>query len=294
VAEDLAVAQRPLARLALTLLVIAFSNGIASASARTGVLTDLEINEAVPGDAVVFGADLVLGPLARVDGDAVAVGGSVRVAEGAEVSGHVVAVFGETLVAPGTKVGGRVLPFSSLASLMPAPSGQQHTFQASVSMRLLTAGGWLLVTTGLAFLFPVRMRYAAWAVPVLGIRIPALGIMAGLTVMAALIAALGLGPGLGVPLVAGLMVVFFVAKAVGLTVLGCWIGAAALRRFVHHPLTISLEVFVGALILIALRFLPFVGETLWNLVSLVALGASIAVVGVTPDAMRAEASNTGQ
>ena len=288
------MAQRPLACLHLTLLVIALASGTASASARTSVLADLEINEAVSGDVVVFGADLVLGPTAQINGDAVAVGGNVRVEEGAVVSGHVVAVFGKTHVSPGTQVGGRVLPFSSLASLLPDPTGRQHTLQASVSMRLLTAGGWLLVTTGLAFLFPARMRYATWAVPALGLRIPALGIMAGFTLMAALIAALGLGPGLGVPLVAGLMVVFFVAKAAGLTVLGCWVGGAVLRRLVHHPLPISLEVFVGGLVLIGLRFLPFVGETLWNLVSLVALGASVAVAGVTPDAMRVEPSNAGQ
>ena len=293
-AENLAVAQRPLALLIPILVAISLSSAIASASARTSVLADLEVNEAVSGDVVVFGADLELGPLAQIDGDAVAVGGSVRAAKDAVVSGHVVAVFGETRVPPGTQIGGRVLPFSSLASLLPASSGQRPTLQASVSMRLLTAGGWLLVTTGLAFLFPVRMRYAAWAVPVLGLRIPALGIMAGFTVMAALIAALGLGPGLGVPLVAGLMVVFFVAKAVGLTVLGCWVGTIVLRRLGQHPLPISLEVFVGALVLIAVRFFPFVGETLWNLISLVALGASIAVAGVTLDAMRAEASGTGQ
>ena len=131
-------------------------------------------------------------------------------------------------------------------------------------------------------------------VPVLGIKIPALGIMAGLTVMAALIAALGLGPGLGVPLVACFMVVFFIAKSLGMTVLGCWIGTKVLRRLVHHPVPISLEVFVGALVMIALRFLPVIGETLWNLISLVALGASIAVIGVTPDAMRVQASNSGQ
>jgi hypothetical protein len=161
-------------------------------------------------------------------------------------------------------------------------------------MRLLTAGGWLLVTTGLAFLFPTRMRFGAWAVPTLGIKVPALGIMVLLTAGASLIAALGLGPSLGVPLVAALMVIFFVGKSVGLTVLGCWIGTTVLRRWFNHPLPISLEVFVGVLTLHALRFLPFAGETLWNLISLVALGASIAVVGVSTDPLRTEPSNANQ
>ncbi len=263
----------------------------AADSGRTAVLSDLRIDGPVVGDVVVFGADLELGPQARVEGDAVAVGGDIRIAEGAIVTRHVVAILGEAEVPVDAGIGGRVLCFSSPASLLSDPSVRRPSLHADVSMRLLAAGGWLLVTTGLAFLFPIRMRYGAWAVPSLGVKIPALGIMAGLTVFASLIAALGLGPVLGVPLVAGLAVVFFAARAVGLTVLGCWIGSIVLKRWVPHPLPISLEVFVGVLILLAVRFLPVVGETLWTLISLVALGASIAVLGVSTDPLRAESSS---
>ena len=134
------------------------------------------------------------------------------------------------------------------------------------------------------------MRYGAWAVPSLGLRIPALGVLVAVTVVASLIAALGLGPALGVPLVAGLMVVFFVAKAIGLTVLGCWLGNAMLRRGVHHPLPISLEVFCGVLVMLVLRFLPVAGETLWNVISLASLGAAIAVAGIPIQPLRSELS----
>jgi hypothetical protein len=89
-------------------------------------------------------------------------------------------------------------------------------------------------------------------------------------------------------MVAALMIVSFAAKSVGLTVLGCWLGSAVLRRWVHHPLPISLDVFVGVLVLLALRFLPIAGETLWTLISLIALGASIAVIGVSVDRGRVE------
>jgi hypothetical protein len=288
------VARQTIGRFLLFLLALSVSGAAASASGRTAVLSDLEVNEPVSGDVVVFGADLELGPMARIDGDAVAVGGDIRVADGAVISRHVVSVFGGAQVPHGADVGGRVLSFSSLATLLPAPSVQRPSLHASVSMHVLTAGGWLLVTTGLAFLFPIRMRYGAWAVPVLGFKIPVLGMMAGLTVIASLIAALGLGPGLGVPLVAALMVAIFVAKSVGLTVLGCWAGAAVLQRWVRHPLPISLEVFVGVLVLLALRFMPIVGETVWTLISLVALGASIGAVGVSTDLLRAESSKANQ
>jgi hypothetical protein len=270
------------------------SGASAADSGRTAVLSDLKIDESVVGDVVVFGADLELGPEARVEGDAVAVGGSIRVAKGAVVTRHVVAVFGEAEVPMDADIGGKVLCFSSLATLLSTSSVREPSFHADFSMRLLAAGGWLLVTTGLAFLFPTRMRYGAWAVPSLGIKVPALGMMAGLTVFASLIATLGLGPVFGVPLVGGLMVVFFVARAVGLTVLGCWIGAMVLKRWVRHPLPISLEVFVGVLVLLAVRFLPVVGNTMWTLISLVALGASIAVMSVSTDLMRAEPSSANQ
>ena len=283
------MARRSLIRIYLFLLVPLLVSGAAAAdSGRTAVLSDLRIDDRVAGDVVVFGADLELGPGARVEGDAVAVGGDIRVAKGAVVTRHVVAVLGGAEVPVDADIGGRVLCFSSPATLLSASSARGGSLQTDISMRLLAAGGWLLVTTGLAFLFPTRMRYGAWAVPALGIKVPALGMMAGLTVFASLIAALGLGPVLGVPLVGGLMVIFFIARAVGLTVLGCWIGAIVLRRWVRHPLPISLEVFVGVLVLLAVRFLPVVGETMWTLISLAALGASIAVMSVSTDLMRPE------
>jgi hypothetical protein len=289
------VARRPLTQLLLLfLLSLVVSGASAAESGRTAVLSDLRIDEPVFGDVVVFGADLELGPEARVEGDAVAVGGDIKVAVGAVVKRHVVAVLGGAEVPGDADIGGRVLCFSSPATLLSTSSLREPSLHADVSMRLLAAGGWLLVTTGLAFLFPTRMRYAAWSVPVLGIKVPALGMMAGLTVFASLIATLGLGPVLGVPLVGGLMVVFFVARAVGLTVLGCWIGATVLKRWIHHPLPISLEVFVGVLVLLTVRFLPMVGETLWTLISLVALGASIAVVSVSTDLMLPGPSSANQ
>jgi hypothetical protein len=250
---------------------------------RTAVLTDLIVDEPVAGDVVVFAADLILGKNARVTGDAVAVGGNIRIADGAEVGRHVLAVFGTTEVPSGAVVGGRVLSFASLASLVQTPGAGPPSTRVSVAVRLLASGGWLLVTTGLAFVFPVRMRYGAWALPPLGYRVPALGFLVCFTVIASLVAALGFGPALGVPLIAGLMVVFFAAKAVGLAVISAALGAALVRRWLHHPMPISLEVFVGTLVLLALRFLPVAGETVWAVMSVVALGASIAMFGAGTD-----------
>ncbi len=283
------MAQRRLSRLAALFFLLTVTSVVEAAPGRAAVLTDLEVNEFIEGDVVVFGADLVLGAQARVTGDAVAVGGSVRIMPGAEVGRHVVAVFGAVEIDGDAEIGGRVLSLSSLASLATGAgvvAGRSH--HVSFAMRLLASGGWLLVTTGLAFLFPIRMRFAAWSVPAFGVRIPALGLMMALTAVASLLAALGLGPALGVPVVAALMVLFLIAKSLGLTVLGCVVGTWVLRRWVRHPLPISLEVFVGVLVLLALRFTPVVGETLWTLISVTALGASIAVISVSGDPAQAE------
>jgi len=259
-----------------------------AAPGRAAVLTDLEVNGSIEGDVVVFGADLVLGARSRITGDAVAVGGNVRIVPGAEIGRHVVAVFGVVEIDGDAEIGGRVLSLSSLTSLTTGAGVAERPRRVSFAMRLLASGGWLLVTTGIAFLFPIRMRLAAWSVPGFGVRIPAVGLMIALTAVVSLLAALGLGPGLGMPLVAALMVVFFIAKSLGLTVIGCVVGTWVLRRWVRHPLPISLDVFVGVMVLLALRFMPVLGETLWTLISVIALGASIAVISVTGDTARAE------
>jgi hypothetical protein len=276
----------------LAVAVIGVAGAVQAQPAQTSVLVDLEIDRPVEGDAVVFGADLVLGPNASIVGDAVAVGGNVILADGATVSRHVVAMLGEADVAPGARVGGRVLAFASVAMLARGRGGEQHLLKVDLGLRLLASGGWLLVTTGLAFLFPVRMRYGAWSLPPLGLRVPALGTLVALTIVASLVAALGFGPALGVPLAAGLMVVFFAAKSFGLTVVGCAVGNAILRRWIHHPMPISLEVFVGVLALLALRFLPVIGETLWTVIALVALGASVAAVSLGPREPAVEAARS--
>ncbi len=277
------MAQKRLILLSTFVICWSLSNAPAEAlPSRTAILADLVVDGPVDGDVVVFAADLVLGENARVTGDAVAVGGSVQLEAGAEVGRHVLAVLGTTEVASGATVDGRVLSFASLASLSDVQGAGPSSPRVSVAVRLLASGGWLLVTTGLAFLFPVRLRYGAWALPPLSYKVPALGALVAVTVTASLVAALGLGPALGVPMIAGLMVLFFAGKAAGLTVLSCAAGSAVLRRWLHYPLPITLEVFVGMLVLLVLRFLPFAGETLWSLLSILALGASIAVIGVGP------------
>lgn len=264
----------------ILLLVLTLAPSVFAAPGRSSVLADLRVDEPVEGDVVVLGADLDLGPNAVVSGDAVVVGGSIRIAAGAEVAHHVVAVLGHVDVDRDAVVGGRVLPLASVASL--ASSSGSIGPSLRFALRLLTSGGWLAIATLLAFFAPVRMRYGTWSFEALGLKVPLLGVMVFLTWFAALVAVLGLGPGLGPPLIALLWLLFFAAKSAGLTVVGGWLGGAILRRFSKGPLPITLEVFAGVLVLLALRFLPVVGGTLWTFASLAALGAAVAVLAVEP------------
>ena len=269
----------PLTRLLGLALVLAALP--VAASPRTTVFSDLVIDEPVAGDVVAFEADVRLGPGADVAGDVVVIGGDLELADGARVGRHVVAVFGRLQADPGAAVAGRTLVFSSLSAVALRP-GAAESPQVDLAVRLLSSGGWLLVTTALAFGFAARLRFGVWLLPGLGLRVLVLGVAAGLTFFAAVVAALGLGPSLGMPLAAALTVVFFAVRAVGLTVIGGLLGAALLRRWSLSPLPLTLEVFLGVLVLELLRFVPLIGGVVWSLCALAALGAGILTLAADP------------
>jgi len=257
------------------LAAASLTTGLADAApARTTVFNDIVVNERVDGDVVAFGADVYLGPLADVEGDVVVVDGDLHLDSGARVGRHVLAIFGAVEAAPDALVTGRTLAFSSLSNVVLVP-GDGTPFQVNFAIRLLTSGGWLLVTTALAFGFAVRLRYGVWILPALGVRVLVLGVAVAVTFFAAVVAVFGLGPSLGMPLAAALTVIFFALRAVGLTVIGGLIGGALLKRWLGRPLPLTAEVFAGVLVVLALRFLPAVGGMLWSIVSLASLGSGV-------------------
>lgn len=241
------------------------------ALALAGLLASALPAEAATGRAA-FVSDLVVNE--EVTGDLVAVGGNVRLGPDARVHGHVIAVFGRVDAHPESWVEGRVLAIRSLAALT-LDAGTVPTPAIDLALRLLTGGGWLLVTCALAVLFPLAVRANGDLLPRLGLRVVVLGLLAVVTLLAAVIAALGLGPAIGVPLVTGLMLLFFAVKAVGLAVLGAALGARVLRRALRRIPPPSFEVFCGVALLLLVRLLPAVGGALWNAVSVVALGGGI-------------------
>jgi hypothetical protein len=116
--------------------------------------------------------------------------------------------------------------------------------------------------------------------------------MVAITLFAALVAAIGIGPGLGMPLAAAIALLFLVVKAAGLAILGGGLGSRLLARFVRRPLPLTAEVFVGVMLILMLRFVPVLGAVVWTAVTIVALGAGVFAVALAPQRDAAEPLRT--
>ncbi len=247
---------------AVALLLAAMPAAAWPGPGRMAALVDLEVDGPVSGDVIVLAGDVELGPSARVEG-------------------HVIAVFGAVQADPAAQVEGRVLSVSSLATLTVTPVGPAASGRVELALRLLLVGLWLVVTTLLAFLIPARLRRPVALLPRLGLKVVAVGLLVVVTFVAALVAALGLGPALGVPLTAALFVLVLSLKILGLTLLGGHLGGLLWRRL-GRLAPLSAEVLVGVGLLLACRFVPILGEPLWTLVSVAALGAGLFALALAP------------
>jgi len=223
---------------------------------RVAALESLRVEDSVEGDVVVLGGDVTLG-------------------RDAHVTGHVVAVFGTVRLEEGAQVGGRVVAVRSLARLTVDPRLQQELPWLSLGLRLLTSGLWLVAVTLLAWLLPRWLRSGVGVLEGRSLRVLALGGVATLTCFAAMVAVVGLGPTLGLPLSVALLVVFLVARAVGLAVIGGAVGSRLRRPVLPRSLPLSVDVLVGTALILVLRFAPVVGGALWSVVSVAAFGVGV-------------------
>ncbi len=249
-----------MARSLLTLLLVGASlTGLVQAQEVSDRLvavgSNLEVNSEVEGDVVVFVGDLILGPGAVVHGDAIAVLGRIE-------------------RQPGATVDGRALGLTSLATLELEPDLEGGAGgEARAAVVLLVMGGWLLATSLITWVAPVRIQEGVRFLRGLGWRIAIIGVLALATFFAALLATLGLGPAWGVPLSGALVVLFIAVKAVGLAVIGASLGRLVVARSGLSTVPTSIDVFVGVALLLLLRLLPLVGGIAWAALSVLALGA---------------------
>lgn len=252
----------------ILLLVGAFLTGTVQAQEvpdrLVAVGSNLDVNSEVAGDVVVFAGDLILGPGAVVHGDAIAVLGRIE-------------------RKPGAIVDGRALGLTSLATLEVEPDLERGAGGGTrAAVMLLVMGGWLLATSLITWVAPLRIQEGVRFLRGLRWRIAVIGVLALATYFAALLATLGFGPVWGVPLSGALVVLFVAVKAVGLAVIGASLGRFVVARSGFSTMPTSIDVFVGVALLLLLRLLPWVGGFAWAALSVLALGAgAFNVVGMT-------------
>lgn len=227
-----------------------------AAPGRAGLLEPITVNGTVNGDVVSLGGDIHLGPRA-------------------DVRGHVVALFGTVERDPAARVEGRVLAIRSLAGATLSEEGAAIPLRVRLGLDALLASVWLVVATVLAALLPGRVVSGAWTMGRLGLRVLAVGVMAYITLIIALIAAVSLGPAAAVPLMAMLMLVAVAGKAFGLTLLGAVVGSWAVSAVAGVRFPVTVNTFIGVAVLVCLRFVPVVGGLTWALVSVWAVGAGV-------------------
>jgi len=224
-------------------------------ASRTAIATDLSIDSEIDGDVLIIGGELRLGPSAHVHGDAIV-------------------IFGGVQRNPAAQIDGRILHLGNLAALDPSFETRRHT---RFSVFLLTTGFWLLVTTIPAMLMRKQLGRALYQLKVIGWRILPFALLIQLTLLGALLAALGLGPRLAAPLTGLVLGTAVVLKVLGLALLGWRVGALIVPRSSYLPL--NAKVFAGVLLFNVLRLIPVVGGQLWILLSVLALGCSVLVLG---------------
>jgi len=207
----------------------------------------------VSGDVTAIGGDVFLESTAQIDGEVVAVGGTVRRAPGAIVEGSV------------TEVGGRL--FRRWSRFFPfVGEGMVGTlFGLTLIMKILTASGMIIISLIVVALWPQQ-------VDVVGGMILKDWVKTGVT---------GLITVIGAPVVLVLVALTIVgiplALAIGffLMVAGC-MGFAAVSFLIGERMLKSTMVIVtllGAVVLSLVRFVPFLGITLFSIASLFGLGS---------------------
>jgi len=247
-----------------------------AAPMRAAALESLSVNDEVDGDVVVIGGDVHLGPQARI-------------------RGHVVSVYGTVTVEEGAQVEGRVIAMSSLANPTLRSIDGVPDRGLAMAVRLTAAGGWLLATTLAAFLFPVRIRYGVWIQPSFGVKALMLGLLVAVTLVAALVAVVGMGPTIGVPLAIVVIAVFLAVKTAGLATLGAGLGVALMARILPgRSLPLTANVFVGVTMMMMVRFLPLVGGFAWTLVTVVALGFGVLALAMAPERVAPAAGSAAE
>jgi hypothetical protein len=223
----------------------------------------VEISGNVAGDVVLFAGNAHLASTARVDGDVFALGGRVDAAPGARIGGRSVSyptvssawltlIEGPTLglsalspVVVGAKVA-LLAAWAVLVLLFFAASGREVLGTAD-SVRREPFRSFFIGLTGVLTLFLTALFFGAFAGALVGLPLLILVILLAIVLK-----------------LWGSVAVFYA--------LGDWIAIHLLHRRVR-PLNAATG---GLLLLGVLKFLPWIGDWTWTVVSFIGVGAALA------------------
>jgi len=222
----------------------------------------VDVSGRVEGEVIVLRGDVRLAPTARVKGNIYVVGGTIRAARGAQTGGRMVSypnapnAWLTLLEGPSIGLGfaSRLVLGAKLALVASWAVLLLLFFAASGRQLLETAGGvsrepfrsFFVGLTGVLTLFLTALFFGAFAGALVGFPLLVL------VILLALILKLW-----------GSVAVFYA--------LGDWIAVHLLKRRAR-PLNAATG---GLLVLGVLKFLPFVGDWTWAVVSFIGVGAAL-------------------
>jgi uncharacterized RDD family membrane protein YckC len=239
--------------------------------------------ESFADEAVAVLGQVTAGPQARIRGDIVAVGGDILIRKGAKVRGDVVAVGGRANVEEGAIVEGRVqeIDLGAIGWKLGWLRGWfTHCFLLMRPLAPQVGWVWVIMIGFLAFYFFVA---ALFPKPVLACvnelnRRPAttffMGLLTKLLFLPVILILSATGVGLLVApfILAALVIGAIVGKVALLEFIGLKIGKHSSAEALHHPLV---GLLFGALIIILLYLVPFVGMLTLGMAGIWGLGGAV-------------------
>jgi uncharacterized RDD family membrane protein YckC len=250
-------------------------------SVREGVVAiggDAQVENRADTVVAIFG-QVIAGPNARVRDIIVAIGGDITIKKGAKVGRDVVSVGGKVKVEEGATVEGRVqeIEFPRLDWLR---GWFRHCFLLMRPLAPQVGWVWVIAIGFLAFYFVIAALFPR---PVLACvneltRRPAttffMGLLTKLLFLPILFILSATGVGLLVApfILAALVIGAIVGKVALLQFLGLKIGKHSSVQALHHPLAALL---IGAIIIVLLYLVPFVGILTAAMAGIWGLGGAV-------------------
>lgn len=237
---------------------------------------DVQVYGIVRGDVLAICGDVYV--FGRLEGDAMAIFGRVIVRGDAAQVTQDAAVIGGSVVLDG---GGSVLG-DTRVSLPLAPGAKATYLRLSTQgevliLRLVIMAGWTLLALLASLVAPATLMRASLALRRQRAGMILIGALFHLSaLLSAILCTALIALFVGVPLLGLLLIALVLIEALSLAAVFHFVGERLVERFSSHPAAGHAKIFVGALVLTSLSFVPIFGEILWLLIACAGSGALLA------------------